>query len=81
MVGSHSVIGFWLVDCMRPMVAPSMVAAPLAELVAQVAAGTLRPIEGSTYALSAARHAHEDMRARRTTGKVVLDPRLDGAHA
>jgi NADPH2:quinone reductase len=81
MVGSHSVIGFWLVDCMRPMVAPAMVAAPLAELVAQVAAGTLRPIEGSVYALSAARHAHEDMRARKTTGKVVLDPRLDGAHA
>jgi NADPH2:quinone reductase len=81
MVGSHSVIGFWLVDCMRPHHAATMVAGPLAELVAQVAEGRLRPIEGQTYPLSAARHAHEDMRARRTTGKVVLDPRLDGAHA
>lgn len=81
MVGSHSVIGFWLVDCMRPHVAAAMVAAPLAELVAQVADGRLRPIQGATYALSAARLAHEDLRARRTTGKVVLDPRLDGAPA
>lgn len=81
MVGSHSVIGFWLVDCMRPNVAASMVAAPLAELVAQVSDGRLRPIEGTTYPLSSARHAHEDLRARRTTGKVVLDPRPDGAHA
>ncbi len=81
MVGSLSVVGFWLVDCMRPRVAAAMVAAPLAELVAQVADGRLRPIEGTTYALSAARRAHEDLRARTTIGKVVLDPRLDGARA
>jgi NADPH2:quinone reductase len=81
MVGSHSVVGFWLVDCMRPEVARTLVAEPLAALVAQVVAGTLRPLAGPTYALSAARTAHQDMRARRTTGKVVLDPRLDGARA
>ncbi len=80
MVGSHSVIGFWLVDCMTPDRARSMVAEPLRELVAQVADGRLRPVEGNVYPLSAARHAHEDMRARLTTGKVVLDPRLDGSH-
>lgn len=81
MVGSHSVIGFWLVDCMRPEVARRMVAEPLAELVQAVVAGTLRPLAGPTYPLSAAATAHRDMRARRTTGKVVLDPRLDGARA
>jgi NADPH2:quinone reductase len=81
MVGSHSVIGFWLVDCMRPALIHSMVTTPLAELVAQVADGRLRPIEGTIYPLSSARRAHEDLRARRTTGKVVLDPRLDGAPA
>ena len=81
MVGSHAVMGFWLVDCMRPAVAAAMVAAPLAELVAQVADGRLRPIEGTTYPLSAARRAHEDLRARATIGKVVLDPRLDGEPA
>ena len=78
MVGSHSVIGFWLMDCMRGSRAASMVAAPLRELVAAVASGTLRPLEGHVYPLSHARQAHEDMRARRTTGKVVLAPALDG---
>ena len=47
MVGSHSVIGFWLVDCMRPDRAATMVVGPLAELVAQVADGRLRPIDGA----------------------------------
>jgi len=81
MVGSHSVIGFWLVDCMHPARAQRMVVEPLQELVRLVAAKELRPLAGPTYPLSQARKAHEDMRARRTTGKVVLDPTLDGAHA
>jgi NADPH2:quinone reductase len=81
LVGSHSIIGFWLVDCMRPDRIPAMVAAPLRELVAAVAEGRLRPLAGHTYPLSQARRAHEDMRARRTTGKVVLAPRLDGGRA
>ena len=80
MVGSHSVIGFWLMDCLRPDYVYGMVGAPLRELVAQVSDGRLRPLEGSTYPLSQARRAHADLRARRTTGKVVLDPRLDGPH-
>jgi NADPH2:quinone reductase len=81
MVGSHSVIGFWLMDCMRADKVHAMVGAPLRELVAEVASGRLTPLAGHTYPLSHARQAHEDMRARRTTGKVVLDPRLDEAHA
>ena len=81
MVGSHSVIGFWLVDCMRPERVEAMVARPLRELVTMVADGRLRPLEGSTYPLSHAREAHRDLRARRTTGKVVLDPRLDRIQA
>jgi len=81
MVGSHSVIGFWLMDCMRADKVYAMVGAPLHELVAEVASGLLTPLAGHTYALSHARQAHEDMRARRTTGKVVLDPRLDEVHA
>ena len=81
MVGSHSVIGFWLMDCMRADRAASLVAAPLSELVQAVVAGKLRPLEGHVYPLSHARQAHEDMRARRTTGKVVLAPALDGARS
>jgi NADPH:quinone reductase len=40
-----------------------------------VASGELRTIVGGTYPLADARRAHEDMRARRTAGKLVLDPR------
>lgn len=71
MIGSKSLIGFWLVDCMR--VDPvGMVAQPLRELVEMVVDGRLRPLAGTSYPLSQARQAHEDLRARRTTGKVAL---------
>ncbi|MEY2965857.1 MAG: quinone oxidoreductase family protein [Candidatus Nanopelagicales bacterium] len=74
MTGSLSVTGFWLIDCMK--VDPiGMVAQPLAELVRLVDAGEIRPLPGTAYALDQARQAHEDMRARRTTGKVILTAR------
>ena len=74
MTGSLSVIGFWLVDCMR--VDPvGMVVQPLGELVRLVESGQVRPLPGSSYPLAQARRAHEDMRARRTTGKVILTTR------
>jgi NADPH:quinone reductase len=69
---SQSVIGFWLFEALRH---PEMVDGPLAELFAHLADGTLRVVEGETYPLSKARRAHEDLQARRTTGKVMLDPR------
>ena len=71
MVGSKCVMGFWLVDCMGR---PGLLAEPMAELLSMTASGALRPIVGNTYPLEDARRAHEDMRARRTTGKVLLDP-------
>jgi NADPH2:quinone reductase len=74
MAGSKAVIGFWLMHAMtRDRIGP-MVAAPLAELVGMVARGELTPLPGHTYPLAEARRAHEDLRARRTTGKVVLAP-------
>jgi NADPH:quinone reductase len=69
---SRSVIGFWLAHCMAR---PEMLAEPVRELLDMVAAGELRPVVSGTYPLSDARRAHEDMRARRTTGKLVIDPR------
>jgi NADPH2:quinone reductase len=69
---SQSVVGFWLVDCLRRP--REMVAEPLADLFARVASGELRVVEGAVYPLSDARRAHEDLRARRTVGKLVLDP-------
>jgi NADPH2:quinone reductase len=69
---SRSVVGFWLVDCFRRP--GEMIAAPLQDLFGRVASGDLRVVEGAVYPLSEARRAHEDLRARRTMGKLVLDP-------
>jgi NADPH2:quinone reductase len=70
---SRSVIGFWLMHCLqRPA---EMVDAPLQDLFARAAAGELRVVEGPAYPLSEVRRAHEDLQARRTSGKLVLDPK------
>ena len=52
-----------------------MVVQPLGELVRLVESGQVRPLPGSSYPLAQARRAHEDMRARQTTGKVILTTR------
>ena len=70
---SRAVVGFWLVHCMAN--SQAMLAEPIAELLRMVGAGELRPIVGATYPLSEARGAHEDLRARRTIGKLVLHPK------
>jgi NADPH2:quinone reductase len=70
---SRAVIGFWLMHCLtRPA---EMVDAPLQELFERAAGGGLRVVEGETYPLSEVRRAHEDLQARRTSGKLLLDPR------
>jgi NADPH2:quinone reductase len=68
---SQAVVGFWLMHCFGR---PGMVAEPLEELFGLVADGSLRVVEGEVYGLSEARRAHEEMQARRTSGKLVLDP-------
>jgi NADPH:quinone reductase len=69
---SRAVVGFWLMHCLtRPA---ELVDAPLQELFERAAAGELRVVEGETYPLSDARRAHEDLQARRTSGKLLLDP-------
>ena len=69
--GSKAVIGFWLVH----LLARRELAAPMiGELLGAVAAGELEVTVGDVYPLSEAARAHEDMIARRTTGKLLLDP-------
>jgi NADPH2:quinone reductase len=69
---SRGVIGFWLMHCLRRPA--ELVDAPLQELFERAAAGELRVVEGGTYRLSEVRRAHEDLQARRTSGKLMLDP-------
>lgn len=69
--GSKSVVGFWLVHLLmrREIVAPM-----IGELLGAVAGGELEVGVGEVYPMSEAARAHEDLIARRTTGKLLLDP-------
>lgn len=68
---STSVSGMWLPHAFT---VPGLVQSAMDALFAAVLDGSLRVVAGGEYPLSEARRAHEDLRARRTVGKLVLDP-------
>jgi NADPH2:quinone reductase len=68
---SRAVVGFYLFHCLR---SPGMFAEALADLFARAARGELKAIVGQTYPLEKAAQAQIDLRERRTTGKLLLDP-------
>jgi NADPH2:quinone reductase len=73
---STAVVGFWLVHGLGR---PEMVDKALADLFARAARGELRVVVGRTYPLEQAAQAQVDLQERRTTGKLLLDPRADGS--
>jgi NADPH2:quinone reductase len=68
---SRAVVGFYLFHCLQR---PGMFTDALAELFARAARGELKAVVGHTYPLAQAAQAHIDLRERRTTGKLLLDP-------
>ncbi len=68
---SRAVVGFYLFHCLER---PGMFDEALADLFARAADGDLRVVVGHTYKLEQAAQAQIDLRARRTTGKLLLDP-------
>ncbi|HSD78887.1 MAG TPA: zinc-binding dehydrogenase [Solirubrobacteraceae bacterium] len=68
---SRAVVGFWLFPLTDRA---EMVGPALKDLFARVARGELRAVVGATYPLADAARAQEDLQARRTTGKLLLDP-------
>jgi NADPH2:quinone reductase len=68
---SRSVVGFYLFHTLER---PGMFSDALADLFARAARGELRAVIGATYPLEQAAQAHIDLRERRTTGKLLLDP-------
>lgn len=68
---SRAVVGFYLFHCLQR---PGMFTDALADLFARVAEGELKAIVGHTYKLEQAAQAQIDLRERRTTGKLLLDP-------
>jgi NADPH2:quinone reductase len=68
---SWSVVGFWYTHLLER---PELVRDALADLYARVARDELHAVVGATYPLGEAAQAQIDIAARRTTGKVLLDP-------
>ncbi len=69
---SRAVVGFYLFHCLER---PQMFAQALADLFERALRGELRVIVGMTYPLEQAAQAQIDLRERRSTGKLLLDPR------
>jgi NADPH:quinone reductase len=68
---SRAVVGFYLFHCLGR---PGCFTDALSELFRRAAAGELEVVVGNTYPLEQAAQAHIDLRERRTTGKLLLDP-------
>jgi NADPH2:quinone reductase len=69
--GSKAVIGFWLAHLLGR---PDLLVPMIGELLGAIAKGELTVTIGEVYPLSEAKRAHEDLIARRTSGKLLLDP-------
>ncbi len=68
---SRAVVGFYLFDCLKR---PEMFTDALSELFSRAGRGELKAVVGHTYTLEQAAQAHIDLSARRSTGKLLLDP-------
>jgi NADPH:quinone reductase len=68
---SRAVVGFWFAHCLKR---PAMIDGALADLFERVRREELRVVTGPAYPLDQAAQAQTDLAARRTTGKVTLDP-------
>jgi NADPH2:quinone reductase len=71
MATSRAVVGFWL---MHLFTRPDDLRAGIEELLTAVAAGDLEVVIGGVYPLAEVRNAHEDLKGRGTSGKLLLDP-------
>lgn len=73
LAGTKTVAGFWLGNCFGN---PALVNDVIIELFKLIEAGKLRPVVGPIFPLSQATEALRQVLARKTTGKVTLNPRL-----
>jgi NADPH2:quinone reductase len=76
MATSRSVSGFWLVHALS---LPGGLSGALEEMTSMIRAGLLNPIIGGSYRLADAGRAHEELRSRRSIGKLILDVAADAS--
>ena len=68
---SRGVIGFWLVHLFSR---PELLREGVGEILGAAAAGDVKAVIGGVRPMSEVRAVHEDLAARRTQGKMLLDP-------
>lgn len=73
LAGTKTVAGFWLGNCFGN---PALVNDVILELFKLIEAGKLHPVVGPIFPLSQASEALRQVLARKTTGKVTLNPAL-----
>ena len=73
LAGTKTVAGFWLGNCFGDK---ALVNEVIVELFALIQAGKLHPVIGPIFPLSQAAEALREVLARKTTGKVTLNPAL-----
>lgn len=70
---SRAVIGFWMVHLLAQ---PELAKQGLERVLGAAARGELKTVVGGTHSLEEAAQVHRDLAARRTIGKILLDPSL-----
>lgn len=73
MRNSRAVIGFWMVHLLMQ---PELAKASIERVLGAAAMGQLKTVVGGTFGLEDVARVHEDLAARRTIGKILLDPSL-----
>ena len=73
LAGTKTVAGFWLGNCFGN---PALINDVIIELFKLIEAGKLHPVIGPIFPLSQATQALRQVLARKTTGKVTLNPNL-----
>ena len=68
---SRAVVGFWITHLLAR---PDLVKPGLERVLGAAAGGQLRTVLGGTHPLEQAAEVHREMAARRTIGKILLDP-------
>ena len=71
MRNTRAVIGFWMVHLLAR---PEMANACIGRVLDAAARGELKTVVGGTFGFGDVKRVHEDLAARRTIGKILLDP-------
>jgi NADPH2:quinone reductase len=74
LTGSRTISGFYLADCVNK---PGSISEAINELFKLIESGHLHPVVGQSFFMSQAVDAHKEMLARKTMGKITLDPHID----